>query len=263
MNNKFFALVTGSAGLLGQSHCEALAEINYNLILTDIDKPKLIKQYKFLKSKFKNLNILYYIMDVSQETSVKNIYKKLLAKKIKLKIIINNAAVDSKIKKNYFSKNNSLEIFDIKRWNKEINVGLTGAFLTSKFFCQNFLKYRTPGVIINIASDLSVIAPDQRIYGKRNFKPVTYSTIKSGLVGLTKYLATYYASKNIRCNVLSPGGIRSEQSINFIKKIENLIPLKRMAKKDEYKEAIKFMCSENNKYMTGQNIIIDGGRSVW
>ena len=123
------------------------------------------------------------------------------------------------------------------------------------------------GVILNISSDLSVIAPDQRIYQNQQVtcqvKPVTYSVIKTGLIGLTRYLATYWAEKGIRCNALSPGGVRNNQSEQFIKKIENLIPLGRMANKNEYKSAIKFLCSNASSYMTGQNIVIDGGRSVW
>jgi NAD(P)-dependent dehydrogenase (short-subunit alcohol dehydrogenase family) len=125
-------------------------------------------------------------------------------------------------------------------------------------------------VILNIASDLSVLAPNQSIYkinGKhpqeQPVKPVTYSVIKAGLVGLTKYLATYWPDKNIRCNALSPGGIFNNQNQDFLNKVQELIPLNRMARVDEYNSAIQFLCSDASSYMNGQNIIIDGGRSVW
>ena len=119
------------------------------------------------------------------------------------------------------------------------------------------------GIILNISSDLSVIAPDQRLYDHLNTeKPVSYSVIKHGLIGLTKYLAGYLANKNIRVNALSPGGIKNNQDKIFIKKIKSLIPLNRMAKINEYKEVIKFLCSDSSSYMTGQNIIVDGGRSI-
>ena len=131
-----------------------------------------------------------------------------------------------------------------------------------KFLAKIYKKFKTPAIIVNIASDLSVIAPDQRLYINSS-KPVSYSVIKSGIVGLTKYLSTYFAKNKIRCNSLSPGGIDNNQSKIFKKKISKLIPLNRMAKKNEYKEAIKFLCSDKNNYMTGHNLIIDGGRSVW
>ena len=126
------------------------------------------------------------------------------------------------------------------------------------------------GVILNIASDLAVIAPDQRLYRKvgladksQPVKPVTYSVVKTGLIGLTRYLATYYHEDNVRVNALSPGGVFDGQGEEFVKRLTDLIPLGRMANKDEYHGAIQFLCSDASKYMTGQNIVMDGGRSVW
>ena len=123
------------------------------------------------------------------------------------------------------------------------------------------------GVILNIASDLSVISPNQNLYkekdGNINYKPVTYSVIKTGLIGLTRYLATYWSDRNVRVNAFSPVGVFNNQNNNFVRKIENLIPMGRMANKDEYKSAIQFLCSDASSYMTGQNIIIDGGRTIW
>ena len=131
-------------------------------------------------------------------------------------------------------------------------------------------KSEKGGCILNIASDLSVIAPDQRIYEKENLalnmqpvKPITYSVIKSGLIGLTRYLATYWLGKNIRCNALSPGGVYTSQPEEFVEKVSKLVPLGRMAKKDEYRSAIKFLCSEASSYLNGHNLIMDGGRSIW
>ena len=125
------------------------------------------------------------------------------------------------------------------------------------------------GVILNIASDLSVISPDQKLYRKQGVaeidqpvKPITYSVIKAGLVGMTRYLATYWPGKGIRCNALSPGGVENSQGEQFIKQLTSLIPMGRMAKPDEYIGAIQFLCSDASAYMNGQNIIIDGGRCV-
>ena len=116
---------------------------------------------------------------------------------------------------------------------------------------------------MNIASDLSVIAPKQSIYNNSNIKPVTYSVIKHGLIGLTKYLATYWPTKNIRCNALSPGGVINNQGREFLSKIKSEIPMKRLANKNEYRSAIQFLCSDASSYMTGHNLIIDGGRTIW
>ena len=126
------------------------------------------------------------------------------------------------------------------------------------------------GVSLNIASDLSVISPDQRIYRQSGLpedeqpvKPVTYSVIKSGLDGLTRYLATYWANRGVRANALSPGGVQTNQSDEFVQRLTNLIPLGRMAKKAEYRSAVQFLCSNASAYLNGQNIVMDGGRSIW
>ena len=171
-----------------------------------------------------------------------------------------------KILKNFSNSNNKLENFSINIWNKEIQVGLTGAFLCSKIIGSYMKKNKKCGVILNISSDLSLISPDQRIYKSKkntNVKPVTYSVIKSGLIGLTRYLATYWLKENIRCNALSPGGIEENQSKEFKNKIKKLIPMGRMAKRDEYHSAVQFLCSDASSYMNGQNIVIDGGRTIW
>ena len=185
-----------------------------------------------------------------------------------INILINNAAIDPKVNSDGLSNSPRLEFFSLDQWNQEISVGLTGAFLCTKYFGDDMAK-RGSGVILNIASDLSVIAPDQRLYRKENLqeseqpvKPVTYSVIKSGLVGLTKYAASYWGGRNIRCNSLSPGGVFNNQDQEFVHKIQDLILMKRMANSNEYRGAVQFLCSDASSYMTGQNIVIDGGRSV-
>ena len=119
------------------------------------------------------------------------------------------------------------------------------------------------GTIINVSSDLGIIAPDQRIYKKSSFvKPVTYSVVKHGIIGLTKYTASYWGKKNIRCNAIAPGGIYNKQDSSFVKNINKLIPLGRMAKKNEYNGLILFLCSDLSSYMTGSIIVADGGRTI-
>ena len=128
---------------------------------------------------------------------------------------------------------------------------------------------RGSGVILNIASDLSVIAPDQRLYQRADrsadqqpVKPVTYSVIKTALIGLTRYLATYWAQQGVRVNAISPGGVYTQQDPAFVKRLTRLIPMGRMADRDEYRGVVQFLCSDASRYMTGQNIVVDGGRSV-
>ena len=151
----------------------------------------------------------------------------------------------------------------------DIRVGLTGAFLYSRYFGGEMAR-RGRGVILNIASDLAVIAPDQRLYRvdgaaehEQPVKPVTYSVVKTGLIGLTRYLATYWADRGVRVNAVSPGGVFNNQPTEFVGHLQDRIPMRRMANVDEYQGAILFLCSDASSYMTGANLVIDGGRTCW
>lgn len=264
------ALITGSCGLLGVKHAKALLEIGSNVVLTDIDQETLIKTKMILESYNYKGEINYYVMDVSSEDSITKTLENLKRKGIRVDVLINNAAINPKqssLKDNI--RTTRLENFSLDVWNLELSVGLTGAFLCSKIFGSAMADDKKGGVILNIASDLSVIAPDQRIYRQDGLandiqavKPVTYSVIKAGLIGLTRYLATYWPENGVRANALSPGGIYTNQDSEFVKRLTNLIPMGRMAKSDEYVSAIQFLCSDASAYMNGQNIVMDGGRSV-
>ena len=123
-------------------------------------------------------------------------------------------------------------------------------------------KQKNGGVILNISSDLGIIAPNQKIYKKFFVKPVTYSVIKHGIIGMTKYAASYWGKKNVRCNALAPGGINRSFNKSFVNKITKLIPLNRMAKINEYNNIVLFLCSDDSSYITGTTIISDGGRTI-
>jgi len=276
MRNKFdlsgrVALITGAAGLLGREHAKALLENGAKIVLTDVRETCLEVERAELASVYGENNILAYSMDVTSELSILSVLDSLHSKDLDISILINNAAIDPKVVKgSSLGETSRLENFRLSQWDLEISVGLTGAFLCAKIFGSAMAKKQLGGVILNIASDLSVISPDQKLYRKEGVaerdqpvKPITYSVIKAGLVGMTRYLATYWPEQGVRCNALSPGGVENNQGKEFMEKLTSLIPAGRMASADEYHSAIQFLCSDASSYLTGQNIVIDGGRSVW
>ena len=265
------ALITGAAGLLGVEHAAALLEIGAKVVLTDISLDALQAAKVHLSKDYDQKMIDIRYLDVTSPESVKSVCESLIAQNIDIRILINNAAIDPKVRGNQgVVETSRLENFPVDQWDLQIAVGLKGAFLCSQIFGNEMACNKSGGVILNIASDLSVLSPDQRIYRKDGLadelqpvKPVTYSVIKAGLIGLTKYLSTYWVDRGVRCNALSPGGVYNGQCDEFLSKLTSLIPLGRMANKDEYRSAIQFLCSEASSYMNGQNIIMDGGRSSW
>jgi NAD(P)-dependent dehydrogenase (short-subunit alcohol dehydrogenase family) len=265
------ALVTGAAGLLGQQHAAALLESGATVVLTDISEAALALASAALARDADASRIATHRMDVSKHDSIAAVATKLAANGRRVDILVNNAAIDPKVKGDAgVLETSRLENFLLEQWDLQIAVGLTGAFLCSQVFGSAMAQDGKGGVILNIASDLSVFAPDQRLYRKdgvsedlQPVKPVTYSVIKAGLVGLTRYLATYWADRNVRANALSPGGVFNGQGDEFVQRLTSLIPLGRMAARDEYRAAVQFLCSDASAYMNGQNIVMDGGRSVW
>ena len=242
-------IITGGFGFLGSQITNALVNEKANVYIIDIKKPK------------KKIIGKYFQSDITNESELIKVLKFFKMKKIKIDALINNAAIDyppTKSKKKILK----LETFSNELWNKDISVGLKGSYLCTKVFGSYMSKFRK-GTIINISSDLGIIAPDQRIYEKSDFiKPVTYSIVKHGIIGLTKYTASYWGEKNIRCNAIAPGGIFNNQANSFVKRLNQLIPLGRMAKKKEYNGLILFLCSDLSSYLTGSVIVADGGRTI-
>ena len=216
-------------------------------------------------------SVLTYVMDVSRPDSIKRVAQQLSTDIRRVDVLVNNAAIDPKVVGDQgVGETSRLENFPLEQWDLQIAVGLTGAFLCSQVFGAAMAADGKGGVILNIASDLSVFSPDQRLYKKHGLaddmqpvKPVTYSVIKAGLVGLTKYLSTYWADRGVRANALSPGGVFNGQGEEFVQRLSALIPIGRMAQCDEYHSAVQFLCSDASSYLNGQNIVMDGGRSTW
>ena len=265
------ALITGAAGLLGREHASALLESGATVVLTDIDEAGLFSASAFLSCQAEEARILTRVMDVSRPESIASVAEDLANGDRRVDILVNNAAIDPKVKgEQGVLESSRLEHFPLEQWDLQLAVGLTGAFLCSQVFGSAMARDGKGGVILNIASDLSVFSPDQRLYrrdgladDKQPVKPVTYSVIKAGLIGLTRYLATYWAECGVRANALSPGGVFTGQSEEFVQRLTALIPLGRMASLDEYRAAVQFLCSDASAYLNGQNIVMDGGRCVW
>tara|TARA_Y100000310_G_scaffold54842_2_gene50252 strand:+ start:1029 stop:1865 length:837 start_codon:yes stop_codon:yes gene_type:complete len=269
LDNKV-ALITGGAGFLGKKHAEAILESGGQVIIADLDVEAVKNTCEELNQRYafgdapEHTVAWWEHIDVTNKESIEDSIKKYNT----IDILINNAAMNPKVEDGLGWKN-KFEHLDLDSWDKTIKVILTGTFLCSQVVVNKMLStgLESPycskgGVILNIASDLSVISPDHRIYGE-GAKPASYGAAKAAVVNLTKYLAAYLAPKNIRVNALSPAGVYNNQPEEFVSKLSNLIPMGRMAHTDEYKSAVVFMCSDASSFMTGHNLIIDGGRTIW
>jgi len=259
-------LITGAGGLLGPKHAEAVIEHGATVILTDHHEDRVIQKAAMLNKKYdKNCATAYY-MDVTDVTSINLVINQL----DRIDILINNAAKDPKVKKESgLTPDSRFETMTPAYCQEGLDAALNGTFYCSQAVANKMLE-TGGGVILNIASDLGVIAPDQRLYRKdgldeeqQNVKPITYSAAKWAIIGMTKYLAVYFATRGIRVNCLSPTAVYNDHPEEFVKKLTNIIPMNRMSHIDEYKGAIVFLCSDASTYMTGENLIIDGGKSVW
>lgn len=275
LQNKFsikekICIITGGAGLLGRQHATAVIEGEGIPVLLDISDDALKEAEKYLKGLYPEATVELYKTDIVSEDQLKLVREDLLAKYGHIDILINNAANNPKMEEHSANLGNiRFDNFPMDIWMNDLAVGLTGAFLCAKVFGKAMEDQRQ-GVILNISSDLGIIAPDQRIYRKegveekdQTIKPVTYSVIKHGLIGLTKYLATYWAEKGIRVNAVCPAGVENGQNEEFMSKLTNLIPMGRMAKADEYQCTVLYMISDASSYMTGATVIVDGGRTCW
>lgn len=257
------AIVTGALGLIGKEHCRALSEAGANIVVADIDENKCIEFAQSLETESIGLSL-----DVTKPESIKNLRDKTLNKFGHIDTLINNAAINDMFEDpKAASEQSKFENYPLELWQKSVEVNLTGVFLCSQILGYEMVKQKS-GSIINIASTYGITAPDQSLYKKEDgtqsfYKPPAYSATKGGVLMFTKYLAAYWGKDGVRVNSLSPGGVENSQDEYFIKKYSEKTPLGRMAKPTDYKGALIFLASDASSYMTGANLIVDGGWTAW
>ena len=260
-------VITGAAGLLGGQHAEVVARSGGTPVLLDL----VVAPVKILAE---SLTRRYgvpaegWAVDITREAAIEANCAAILTRFGHIDGLVNNAANNPKVEGDGGKNFSRLENFSLAAWEADVAVGLTGAFLCAKHYGAAIA--RQGGSIVNISSDLGLIAPDQRLYRKPGLpddqqpvKPVSYSVVKSGLIGLTRYLATYWADRGVRCNALCPGGVENNQDPVFVKEVCSRIPMGRMARPDEYQGVLLFLLSEASSYMNGAVISVDGGRTAW
>ena len=262
-------VITGATGLLGKKHAEAVAAYGGHPILLDLSQEAVDALALHLNEKY-GVKAAGFAVDITDESQIE-INTNLIVKNYgKIDGLVNNAANNPKVEDSTEKNFSRFENFPIDVWNQDIAVRLTGAYLCAKHYGYQIAQNPEGGSIVNISSDLGLMAPDQRLYAKKGLpeelqpvKPVTYSVVKTGMVGLTRYLSTYWAEKNVRCNAMCPGGVENGQPEVFLKEVSTRIPMNRLAKNDEYQGTLIWMLSEASSYLNGAIVPVEGGRTAW
>ncbi len=262
-------VITGAAGLLGEKHAEAIASFGGIPLLLDVRKKEVDQLAARIREEYGVVSH-GYVVDITDEKQIERNVEDIMSSYPVIDGLINNAANNPKVEDGNNINFSRLENFPLQVWNQDMAVGLTGAYLCAKWYGTAISKNPNGGSIVNIASDLGIIAPDQRLYRKEGIaddqqpvKPVTYSVVKSGLIGLSRYLATYWPEKKVRSNAICSGGIFNNQDEKFLADIKERIPMGRMAQVEELQGALVYLLSDASSYVTGTIITVDGGRTVW
>ena len=260
------AIITGGAGILGRRFSKVLLENGSNVAIFDINEKDIKETIIYLKKQTNNPNVIGLVCDLTCEKSIIASVKKVINVFGQINILVNNAATKTKRWKNFFE---NFENYKLSVWRDVMSVNIDSMFLMSREVGKHMVKNKIKGSIVQISSIYGLIAPDQEIYDGSMYKnhqintPAVYSTSKAAVIGLSKYLSTYWGSSGIRVNTIIPGGVESGQNSKFNKNYSKKVPLKRMAKLDEIENALLFLTSDASSYVTGQSIIIDGGMSTW
>src|SRR3989339_1065338 len=257
------AIVTGALGLIGKEHCKALSEAGANVVVADLNDAKCEEFAKTLSTESIGVSL-----DVTKKDSIQNLRDIILKKFGHIDVLVNNAAINDMFEDpKAATEQSKFENYPLDLWQKSIDVNLTGDFLCSQILGTEMAKQKS-GSIINIASTYGITAPDQSLYIKEDgtqsfYKPPAYSATKGAVIMFTKYLAAYWGKDGVRVNTLSPGGVENNQDEFFIKKYSAKTMMGRMAQPDDYKGALIFLASDSSKYMTGANLVVDGGWTAW
>jgi len=257
------AIVTGALGLIGRNHCDALSEAGAHVVVCDLDKNATKNFASTLMTDSMGVGL-----DITDEKSIRKANKKILDKFGKIDILVNNAAINDMFENPALAAEKSkFENYPLEMFEKSIRVNVTGTFLCSQIFGSSIVK-NGGGSIINIASTYGIVAPDQSLYkdkkGKQKFfKSASYPASKGAVIAFTKFLAAYWGDKGVRVNTLSPGGVENGQDEFFIRNYSKKTPLGRMAQPSDYKGTIVFLASDASSYITGANIVVDGGWTIW
>jgi len=261
------AVVTGGAGLLGKQFSRTLAQAGAGVIVADLNQAAAAEVAEKLQAE--GLAAKAVGVDVTDPASVQAMVDEAVRSFGRLDVLVCSAAMDPKFDAEHLGSQgaNAFETYPLKAWRDALDVNLTGMFLSAQAAVQPMLR-QNHGVIINICSTYGLVGPDQRIYRRpgqdvQAYKPVFYSVTKSGVLGLTRYLATYYAGRNIRANALTPGGVFNQHDDVFLQNYTARTVLGRMAEQDEMNGALLFLASDASSYMTGANLVVDGGWTAW
>jgi NAD(P)-dependent dehydrogenase (short-subunit alcohol dehydrogenase family) len=257
------ALVTGATGLLGKQHCHALAEAGANVVVADLND-QVCKSFAWELTQSFSRDAIGLAVDITKPESVKGMRDAILKRFGRIDVLVNNAAINDMFENPAAAEELSkFENYPLDMWKKSLDVNVTGMFLCSQVIGAEMAR-RKSGSIINIASTYGMVAPDQSIYRKPDgtqsfYKSAAYPVTKGAVIAFTKFLAAYWGKDGVRVNTLSPGGVENSQDEYFINNYSSRTPLGRMAQPTDYKGAIVFLASDASKYMTGANLVVDGG----
>jgi NAD(P)-dependent dehydrogenase (short-subunit alcohol dehydrogenase family) len=262
------AVITGGGGLLGPRHAAAIARQGGIPVLVDL-RPETAEPCAREIATRHGVPACALRADITDPDAVHGLLAEVLSRYGRLDILVNNAANNPKVEAPGEKAWSQVENFPLSQWNADVAVGLTGAFLCCQVMGAEMAR-QGKGAIVNISSYLGIIAPEPRLYRKDDLpeneqpvKPISYSVVKSAIFGLTRYLAAYWGERGVRVNALSPGGVYDGQDEGFVKKLSQRIPMGRMAEPNELEGAIIFLVSDASSYMTGANVVVDGGRVCW
>jgi NAD(P)-dependent dehydrogenase (short-subunit alcohol dehydrogenase family) len=259
------AVVTGAVGLLGREHCLALGEAGANVVATDLDAVTCEDFARSLEAI--DVRAIGVAADITRKADLEHLRDAAIARFGAIDVLVNNAAIDDKFDAGADLEASRFEDYSLERWRRSLDVNVTGTFLCCQVLGQEMVR-RGRGSVVNVASTYGVVSPDQGLYRdpqgeQRFFKSAAYPVSKSAVVALSRYLATYWGKTGVRVNTLSPGGVEAGQDAHFVESYSRRTPMGRMARRDEYRGALVFLASEASSYLTGFNLVVDGGWTAW